>query len=147
MLMHRTLKEMPGSHPEMRAVATHWHPASQQLNVANCGGVSPIIIRANQKAERLGVSKSVGLGGRSTPKPAEHAISLESGDRLVMVTNGVVGGEAGQAGLGIDGVIEAALRSGGGAAGDTIRKVHTAVLKAAKGDLADDATVVCLSVG
>ena len=147
MLMHRTLREMPGSRPEMRAVAAHWHPASSQLSVANCGEVPPIVIRANHKPQRLRMSKGPGLGGRSVPKPVAQSISLQSGDRLVMVSDGVTGGGDGQAGLGIDGVIEAALRSRGAAAGDTVRKVHTAVLEAAGGDLEDDATVVCLSVG
>jgi serine phosphatase RsbU (regulator of sigma subunit) len=61
-----------------------------------------------------------------------------------MVSDGVV--VEGKAGLGIDGVIEAALRSERGTAADTVRKIHTVVLDASGGDLQDDATVVCLSV-
>ena len=146
MLMHRTLKEMPGSSPEMKAVAAHWQPASHELRVANCGEVSPIVIRADHKAQRLRVSKGPGLGGRSIPKPTVQSITLESGDRLLMVSDGVVGQRGGQAELGLDGVIQAALRSERAGAGDTVRKVHTAVLEASGGDLEDDATVVCLSV-
>ena len=147
MLMHRTLREMPGPNPEMRVVAAHWHPASGRLTVANCGEVSPIVIRSNHKPQRLRRSKGPGLGGRSVPKPTAQSIPLGSGDRLVMVSDGVVGEADDQAGLGLDGVIEAALRSEGAAAGDTVRRVHTAVLEASGGDLEDDATVVCLSVG
>jgi hypothetical protein len=57
-----------------------------------------------------------------------------------------VADEEGKAGLGIEGVVEAALRSERGTAADTVRKIHTAVLDASGGDLQDDATVVCLSV-
>jgi serine phosphatase RsbU (regulator of sigma subunit) len=64
----------------------------------------------------------------------------------VLVSDGVVMWVMGQAGLGIDGVVEAALRSATGTAADTVRKVHTAVLEAAGGELEDDATVVCLAV-
>jgi hypothetical protein len=52
----------------------------------------------------------------------------------------------GNAGLGSDGLVEAALRSQRGTAADTVREIHAAVLEAAKGRLTDDATAVCLSV-
>jgi serine phosphatase RsbU (regulator of sigma subunit) len=105
------------------------------------------VIRANRSAERIHVPEGHGLGGRATPKPARRAIALEPGDRLLMVSDGVADGGEGKAGLGIEGTIEAALRSERATAADTVRAVHTAVLEAAAGDLADDATVVCLAVG
>jgi Stage II sporulation protein E (SpoIIE) len=63
-----------------------------------------------------------------------------------MVSDGVVQGGEGKAGLGIDGVVAAALSSERGTAPDTVRKVHTAVLEAAGGELDDDATALCLAV-
>jgi serine phosphatase RsbU (regulator of sigma subunit) len=146
MVMHRTLKEMPGPHAEMSAVIAHWDPATHELNVANCGHVPPIVVRRTHEAEELRGQEGRGLGGRSSPTPAERSTSLQPGDRLLMVSDGVVKGGEGKAGLGIDGVIEAALRSKRATAADTVRKVHTAVLEAVDGDLNDDATVVCLSI-
>ena len=146
MLMHRTLREMPGPHVEMSAVVAHWDLASRHLSVNNCGHVPPIVIRADQEPQRLRVPKGRGLGGRSSPDPAEQTISLESGDRLVMVSDGVVGAGEGDSGLGVDGLIEAALRSGRATAADTVRQLQVAVLDASGGDLDDDATMVCLSV-
>jgi serine phosphatase RsbU (regulator of sigma subunit) len=146
MLMHRTLGEMPGPRAEMTAVATHWDPASHRLSVANCGHVSPIVIRADQAVEPLKESRGPGLGGRARPKPTEESLALEQGDRLVLVSDGVIAGGQGKAGLGIDGLIAAALRSERAIAADTVRKVHMAVLEACDGKLEDDATVVCLSV-
>ena len=64
-----------------------------------------------------------------------------------MVSDGVVREEQGKAGLGIDGVTGAALQSERATAADTVRKVQTAVLSEAGGELEDDATVVCLAVG
>jgi len=145
-VMHQTLREMPGPRAEMTAVAARWDPAARRLTVANCGHVAPMVLRADREAEHLEVPKGHGLGGRATPKPVERSAPLESGDRLVMVSDGVVKWGKGQAGLGIDGVIEAALQSVTGTAADTVRKVHTAVLEAAGGELEDDATVVCLAV-
>jgi serine phosphatase RsbU (regulator of sigma subunit) len=145
-LMHTTLREMPGPRAEMSAVAAHWDLASHRLNVANCGHPSPIVIRADQEPQRLHASKGRGLGGRSSPTPTEQTISLEPGDRLVMVSDGVVGGGEGRAGLGIEGLIAAALRSERATAADTVRRLQMAVLEASDGDLDDDATMVCLSV-
>ena len=130
----------------MSAVAAHWDPISEQLSVANCGHVAPLIIRADRSSERLRVPEGRGLGGRSSPKPTEQTFSLTQGDRLVMVSDGVVADEEGKAGLGIDGMAKAALRSKRATAADTVRRVHQAVLKASGGDLEDDATVVCLAV-
>ena len=144
MVMHRTLQEMPGPRAEMTALATHWDPATHELTVANCGHVPPVVIRAGQEPEHLRVTKALGLGGRSSPKPVERSTLLGPGDRLLLVSDGVV--KEGKAGLGMDGVIEAAMRSERGTAADTVRKVHTAVLEAAGGELEDDATAVCLAV-
>lgn len=146
MLMHRTLKQMPGPQAEMTAVAAHWDPVTQRLNVANCGHLAPVIIRAGRAVERLRVPEGRGLGGRSSPKPTEQNSSLGPGDRLILVSDGVVVDDEGKAGLGFDGLIQAALLSERGAAADTVRKIHAAVLEATEGDLEDDATAVCLSV-
>jgi hypothetical protein len=54
----------------------------------------------------------------------------------------VVGEGEGKAGLGVEGAIDAALQATTGAASETVRKVHSAVLAAAEDELRDDATVV-----
>jgi serine phosphatase RsbU (regulator of sigma subunit) len=146
-LMHRTLREMPGPRAEMTAVAARWDTGASTVRVANCGHVPPVILRAGGDVERLRLPKGSGLGGRARPRPIERASSLGSGDRLLMVSDGVVKQGEGQAGLGMEGLIEAALRSERATAADTVREVHRAVLDAAAGELEDDATVVCLSVG
>jgi serine phosphatase RsbU (regulator of sigma subunit) len=146
MVMHRTLREMPGPRAEMSAVATHWDPASHCLTAANCGHLPQLVIRSTGRAEQLRVPRSSGLGGRASPKPREVKMTLEPGDRLVLFSNGVVEGPDGKAQLGIDGVIEAALRSERATAAETVRKIHAAVLDANDQNLQDDATVVCLSL-
>jgi serine phosphatase RsbU (regulator of sigma subunit) len=145
-VMHQTLREMPGPRAEMTAVVAHWDPVSRRLNVANCGHVAPVIIRAGGETLHMKFRDGHGLGGRASPKPAERAEMLEPGDRLVMVSDGVVKDGEGKAGLGIDGLIKAACSSERATAADTVRKIHTAVLEASEGELTDDATAVCLSV-
>ena len=89
--------------------------------------------------------KRRGLGGRASPRPAELVTTLVPGDRLILCSDGVISDGKGRAGLGYDGVAEAALRSDDGSASDTVRKVHSAVLDACRDGLQDDATVVCLA--
>jgi serine phosphatase RsbU (regulator of sigma subunit) len=146
MVMHRTLKEMPGPQAEMSAVVSHWDPATHELTVANCGHVPPVMIRADGTTERLKVPKVRGLGGRAAPEPAERSTTMAAGDRLIMVSDGVVSEGKGKAGLGIDGLLEAAARSRRATAPDTVREIHAAVLAASGGELDDDATAVCLAI-
>ena len=146
-VMHQTLRELPGPRAEMTAVIARWDAAMQRLQVANCGHVPPLVIRADGTCERLEAPPAPGLGGRTSPKPSERTERLEAGDRLILVSDGVIRSGAGQAGLGFDGLIEAACRSERAGAADTVRKIHQAVLEASDRELDDDATAVCLSVG
>ena len=145
-VMHQALREMPGPRAEMTAVVARWEPASAELHVANCGHVAPVILRGGGEVEPLRIPKTHGLGGRASAKPVEQTTSLAPGDRLVMVSDGVTGSGEGQAGLGEEGVLKAALRSRRATAADTVREIHKAVLAEAGGELTDDATAVCLSV-
>jgi serine phosphatase RsbU (regulator of sigma subunit) len=146
MVIHQTLREMPGPRAEMAAVIARWDPTTHELEVANCGHVAPLILRDGGAVEPLPFSPVRGLGARSTPKPDELSSTLRAGDRLLMVSDGVIESGKGQAGLGQDGLAEVALGSRGSAA-DTVREVHRAVLDTSGSDLSDDATAVCLSIG
>jgi serine phosphatase RsbU (regulator of sigma subunit) len=144
MLMHRTLREMPGPSAEMTAIVARWDPATFRLEIVNCGHVTPIVIRADRSAERLDVPIRRGLGGRASPRPSELVTTLGPGDRLIVCSDGVIADGDGRAGLGHDQVAEAALLAQDGSAADTVRKVHQAVLDVHQ-ELTDDATVVCLA--
>jgi serine phosphatase RsbU (regulator of sigma subunit) len=146
LVMHTTLKEMPGPRAEMVAVATRWDPASQRVEIANCGHVAPVVIRRDRGGEPLETKEGRGLGGRGRPDPGEQTVKLTRGDRLVLVSDGVVTKGDGKAGLGMRGLIDACLESSDATAADTVRKIHMAVLKASGGELSNDATAVCLSV-
>jgi serine phosphatase RsbU (regulator of sigma subunit) len=147
LVMHQALRELPGPRAEMTALVAHWDPASGALRIHSCGHVAALLIRADGTPLRLDCSASAGLGGRPTPAPGTRAERLASGDRLVLVSDGVVRDGRGQAGLGEDGLREAALGAGRDSASETVRAVHGAVVEATGGRLADDATAVCLLVG
>ena len=147
MVIHQTLREMPGPRAEMAAIVAHWDPTTHRLEIANCAHVAPLILREEGTTEPLRMPSAHGLGGRATPKPSEHLNTLYAGDRLLMVSDGVVEEGEGQAGLGMEGIANAARRSPRGSAADTVREVHRAVVAKRGGELSDDATAVCLSIG
>ncbi len=105
-----------------------------------------MILRSDADPEHLEFPSTHGLGGRASAKPSERMVFLGAGDRLLMVSDGVVDCGEGKARLGLDGVVRAALQSERETAADTVREVHRAVLAASDGELTDDATAVCLSV-
>ena len=146
MLMHRTLRDMPGPHKEMTALAARWDPASFRLELSNCGHATPLIIRASGERGQVTMPTSRGLGGRASPRPARHETTLEPGDRLVLFSDGVTREGPGEAGMDVEAVAIAALSADPGSAADTVRQVHRAVLAASGDDLRDDATVVCLAI-
>jgi serine phosphatase RsbU (regulator of sigma subunit) len=146
LVMHQTLRELPGPRAEMTAIAAFWDPSTGELTMANCGHVEPVVLREGGEGERLPFAPAHGLGGRSTPKPSERTSWLGPGDRLLLVSDGVTESGGGQAGLGVGGVIAAAERSQSAAAADTVRQVHDAVRAASNGELRDDATAVCLAI-
>jgi serine phosphatase RsbU (regulator of sigma subunit) len=147
LVMHKTLREMPGPRAEMAAIIARWDPSTGELALANCGHVEPVILREGEETELLSFAPTYGLGGRSTPKPGECTSHLHAGDRLLLVSDGVVGTGGGQAGLEEKEMVEAALRPTRISAAATVREVHDAILAASGEGLRDDATVVCLSVG
>jgi len=146
MLMHRTLREMPGPAAAMTAVAARWDPTTFRLEIVNCGQVKPIVIRADEQIEVIDIPVGHGLGGRAGPRPARRETTLAPGDRLIICSDGVIHDGTGRAGLDYDGVSAAALQSDDGSAADTVREVHKAALAASSESLRDDATVVCLAV-
>jgi len=146
LLMHRTLREIPGPSAEMTTIAARWDPATFRLELVNCGHDAPLVIRGDGAVEHIEMPAGRGLGGRASSRPVEHATALEPGDRLILYSDGVITDAAGGAGLGVTGVARAAQRSEHGSAADTVREVHRAVIDANEGELGDDATVVCLAV-
>ncbi len=144
--MHQTLREMPGARQEMTALGVHWDTSTRRLRMVNCGHVPPTIIRRDGGVEKVHFPRGRGLGGRAGPSPVERTSMLDRGDRLVMVSDGVLGSGADQVGLGLDALVEAALRATSRSAPSTVREIHAAVLRASPSALRDDATVVCLSL-
>jgi serine phosphatase RsbU (regulator of sigma subunit) len=147
LVMHKALAELPGPRAEMTALVAHWDPREGALRIYNCGHVPPLLVREGGEIERPRFRASAGLGGRVTPTPSEYGTGFDPGDRLLLVSDGVVRAGEGQAGLGQDGLIDAVCAADPSSASSLVREVHRAVLAASGGELTDDATAVCLLAG
>ena len=62
-VMHQTLREMPGPRAEMTAVVARWEPASAELRVANCGHVAPVILRDGGEWSACGYPRTMASAG------------------------------------------------------------------------------------
>ena len=131
MLMHRTLREMPGPSAEMTAMAARWDPATFRLEVVNCGHVGADRdprrrARSSTSRCRLGAA-SAAVRARGPPSTPPRSAP---GDRLLMCSDGVITDGEGQAGPRLRRRRRGGAALGAGSAADTVRKVHRAVLEA-----------------
>ena len=72
-VMHQALRELPGPHAEMTAVAAIWDPAGHDLTVANCAHVPPVILRGGRGGR--GPRRALGARpGRPGQRQARRAV-------------------------------------------------------------------------
>jgi stage II sporulation SpoE-like protein len=106
-----------------------------------------LVIRESGQVEQVAGESETRLGGRSRPRPSEQATALASGDRLILVSDGVIDRPLKAGGkLGLDGVADAARQPDIEGAAATVRSVHDAVLTCSDTDLDDDAAAICLAL-
>lgn len=145
--IHDALRELPERRSEVRAAIAHWHPSSRRLRTVAGGHAPLLVVRASGQVERLAGESDTVLGGRSRPRPSDEITTLAPGDRLILVSDGVIGRRLkGGEELGLDGVAAAARRPDTEGAAATVRSIHDAVLSASDADLDDDAAAICLAL-
>jgi serine phosphatase RsbU (regulator of sigma subunit) len=145
--IHEALSELPGRRSQVRAAIAHWHPSSRQLTVVASGHSPMIVLRASGQVEHLAGDSETPLGGRAKPKPVEEQTVLQSGDRVILVSDGVIDRPMKDGGrLGLEGVAAAAQQPDTDGAAATVRGVHDAVLSGSDAELDDDAAVICLAL-
>ena len=120
--------------------------ASRTLEYVNAGHCPPVVLRANGTMELLGPTRPVLGLVKHEAAPAERVV-LRSGDSLALYTDGITeaadsdGDEFGQERL-----LETLRREGGANLQHLHARVLGGVREYASGNLADDATLVLLSV-
>ena len=113
---------------------------------APCGHPPAMVVRGTRVVRELDalVGPPLGLGMQSDPPPIGQE-RLESGDRLLLYTDGVVEArDAHGAFFGVDRLVDLVGRqaAGGRAVAETLRRLNLEVLRHQGGNLQDDATTV-----
>ena len=117
---------------------------SGAVAAVNAGHQLPILVR-DGKVSPIELAAAPPLGMFADTLYVPERLQLQTGDRLVLISDGIVeaapvGGEP----LGDEGLCELLRGMAGLSAVETVRQLTSAVLAHRAGDLQDDATAVCL---
>ena len=130
------------------AVLARWHAPTATLSWINCGHPQGWIVDPDDAMAPLAGPEHPPLGMAGAPAAwTATTTRLESGDRLVLVTNGVLEREVTGGGVfGADGVRAAVEQAAAPTAAATALAIQQAVARAWTEPLADDATLLVLAV-
>jgi serine phosphatase RsbU (regulator of sigma subunit) len=146
--MHAVLTEV--AHDAVTATATvaTWNGPASTFTWLTCGVHAPILITGDGELTVLG-DLLPALGHADMPKhTAPHSRRIAAGDRLLLLSDGVLDRPTVDGGtLGLDGILKAVLKAPAESAAGTLRAIEDAVREATVDPLSDDATVVVLVPG
>jgi serine phosphatase RsbU (regulator of sigma subunit) len=130
------------------ALIARWHAPTAALAWINCGHPHAYVADLEDGFARLEGPVHPPLGTGEEPLRFDTTVAtLETGDRLVMITDGVTErAVTGGGRLGIDGVRRAIQTADAPTAAATAMAVHRAVATCSADPLQDDATVLVLAV-
>jgi serine phosphatase RsbU (regulator of sigma subunit) len=130
------------------AVLARWHAPTASLAWINCGHPPPYLADADNGFSELEGREHPPLGAGDGPPDIEVSLaSLTSGDRLVLVTDGITQRKVKGGGhFGVDGLRRAVLEAEAPTAAATAMAVQQAVTNCWTEPLEDDATLVVLAV-
>jgi serine phosphatase RsbU (regulator of sigma subunit) len=130
------------------AIFARWRAVTATLTWANCGHPPAYLVDADGNLTELQAPQHPALGTDvKSPKFKLTKRQLRSGDRLILVTDGIVDREMEGGGkFGVAGIQEALERSDSTSAASTAMSIQQAVTECWREPLQDDATVVVMAV-
>jgi len=145
--VHQTIREVAIEGAFVNATIARWHAPSSSFSWITAGEQRPLLITERGEVQALAdrTHHSLGLGAAERSFEATRR-RLRPGERLLLVSDGVLGRRTRDGGtFGTDGV-RAAIRGVADAApAETVRALEDAIMASSTDRLEDDATIVVLA--
>jgi serine phosphatase RsbU (regulator of sigma subunit) len=146
--MDEVIRALHNPNFAVTAVLARWHAPTATLAWINCGHPSPYLADRDGALTTLDGPGHPALGaGDAAPDIEVSAVALESGERLILVTDGITERTVEGGGrFGIDGLRRAVQGAEAPTAAPTAMAIQHAVTNCWTEPLQDDATLVVLAV-
>jgi len=146
--VHETVRRLDNDDFSVTAIFARWRAVSATLTWANCGHPPAYLVDAEGNLAELEAPEHPALGvDVATPKFKLATRQLRSGERLILVTDGIIERKLEGGGtFGVDGIRQALERSASTSAASTAMAIQHAVTECWSEPLEDDATVVVMAV-
>jgi serine phosphatase RsbU (regulator of sigma subunit) len=147
-MMHETVRGLGNPNFFVTALVARWRAATTTLTWVNCGHPPAYLVDVDGNFEELEGPTHPALGtgkAKQNFRPAER--QLRSGERLILVTDGVIERHMeGGARFGVEGLRQALEHADDATAASSAMAIQQAVTDCWKEALEDDATVVVMAI-
>jgi serine phosphatase RsbU (regulator of sigma subunit) len=146
--VHETVRRLDNEDFYVPAIVARWRGATAMLTWINCGHTPAYLVDSDGGLIELYGPEHPALGvGKSMPKYTPASRQLHSGERVILVTDGVIGRKMQGGGtFGVDGLRGALERAESPTAASTAMAIQRAVTECWREPLEDDATVVVMAI-
>src|SRR5437588_2219498 len=146
--VHETVRRLDNDDFYVTAILARWRAATATFTWANCGHPPGYVIDTDGNMSELEGPQHPPLGGTDASQKFKLANrQLHSGERLILVTDGIIERRVRGGGtFGLEGIKRALERADNPTAASTAMATHQAVTECWRGPLEDDATVVVMAV-
>ena len=142
--IHHTMLDVAVDGALVNVVLGRWHGPSSTFRSITCGHQPPLLVNEAGELAEIDSTEHPALGlGDPARRFTVDRLRLAPGDRLLLLSDGVLGRRTGAGGtFGLDGVRAALAHVVDGAAASTVRALEDAITAASVDPLEDDATIV-----
>jgi serine phosphatase RsbU (regulator of sigma subunit) len=143
-----TVRRLDNAEFYVTAIFARWRAATATLTWANCGHPSALVVDTDGNLTQLEGPEHPPLGtGEASPKFKLSKRQLRSGDRLILVTDGVIQRKMQGGGtFGVEGIKQALTQADSPTAASTVMAIQQAVKACWREPLEDDATIVAMAI-
>jgi len=146
-LMNETVRRLEHESFEVTVWLARWRAATGILSWVNCGHPAAYLVDEEGNLSELAGPRHPSLGKSAKPSYRVTQQTLSPGQRVILVTNGIVHRklETGKT-FGVDGIKRAVARAGNPTAAATAMAIQRSVTDCWKEPLDDDGTIVVMAV-